>query len=170
MTRLAISIAFAVLAFALTSPASTASPRSNAAWSDSAMSDRPRVDVGEVRPRSWRLTFRDPTTIDAPDPATPAPTPQLTREHAIALAATEFGASERDMLRVSKCENTSGDPGKYGDHGEALGIFQFHEATYLANARRAGLEVADRRADPLSSARVAAWMFSRGHADRWTCR
>ena len=95
----------------------------------------------------------------------PAPAPTV--QETIIAAAQEFGVSPSTMLRVAFCESTF-RTWVYGDQGRALGLFQFHLPTWLANAKRLGYTT-DMRDDPVASSRVAAEMFSRGQQGQWTC-
>lgn len=101
-----------------------------------------------------------------PFPLRPAPTiPEIIRS-----AASIHGANPDQLLRVARCESSL-NPSAIGDHGAAVGLFQFHPATFMANVRYGGFpyDLGD-RFDPAASANVAAWMFARGQSSQWSCR
>src|SRR5207237_4497140 len=98
----------------------------------------------------------------------PAPRAPAEIEAIIRGAATRFGADPEQLLRVAWCESRY-DPGAYNaSHGDS-GLFQFIPSTWAANSARLGYAGAS-AFDPVASANVAAWMFSRGSASLWTCR
>lgn len=93
---------------------------------------------------------------------------------AIEAAAIEFGQDPARLIAVAYCESTFRpeviDGRVRGDGGRAVGLWQFHEATFRANARRLyGHDVGDLRADVVVSSRVAAWMWSIGQSGQWSC-
>jgi soluble lytic murein transglycosylase-like protein len=60
------------------------------------------------------------------------------------------------------------DPGAIGDHGEAVGLYQFHLGTWQHFRARIGLPADDLRADAREAARTACWAFANGYQERWT--
>jgi len=102
--------------------------------------------------------------------ARPRPAPRAPREieAIIRAAADRYGADPEQLLRVAWCESRY-DPSAYNPtHGDS-GLFQFIPSTWTANSARLGYSGAS-AFDPVASANVAAWMFSRGSASLWTCR
>ena len=102
--------------------------------------------------------------------ARPRPAPRAPREieTIIRAAADRYGADPEQLLRVAWCESRY-DPSAYNPtHGDS-GLFQFIPSTWTANSARLGYSGAS-AFDPVASANVAAWMFSRGSASLWTCR
>lgn len=91
-------------------------------------------------------------------------------EAIIRNAAVEFGQDPEAMIAVARCESSLRSDA-VGDGGAAVGLFQFHRATFTTNARRLfGHEVDEhQRLDPVTSSLVAAWMWSIGQRGQWTC-
>ena len=71
-------------------------------------------------------------------------------------------------LRVGWCESRY-NPSAINARSGASGLFQFMPATWAANSVRAGYAGAS-VFDPVASANVAAYMFSRGQAAQWSCK
>lgn len=86
---------------------------------------------------------------------------------AIAWAANRWGVSYAWLLGVAECESGL-NPGAYNAYSGASGLFQFMPGTYWAYAARIG----ETRSywDAWGAANVAAYMFSIGQSDQWTCR
>jgi hypothetical protein len=96
----------------------------------------------------------------------------LTIPQIIETAALEFGQNVSQMRAVAYCETTFRpeviDGTVRGDSGLAVGLFQFHPDTWSEESRFLGYAL-DLRADPVASARVAAFMWSKGLQRRWSC-
>ena len=61
------------------------------------------------------------------------------------------------------------DPQAMGDEGEAIGLFQFHPATWRWARKKMGLDPSlNIRLSQWESARTWAWLCHEGHADWWT--
>lgn len=97
----------------------------------------------------------------------PAPAP-ADIESVIRAAAAAWGADPSQLLRVAWCESRY-NPYAVNARSGAAGLFQFMPATWAANSVRAGFGGAS-VFDPVASANVAAFMFSRGQAAQWTCK
>lgn len=79
-------------------------------------------------------------------------------------AATYYGQSYTDMLRVAKCESNL-DPNNVTPPHSASGLFQFLPSTWKTTP------YADRSVfDPEANAYAAAWMWSVGRRSEWTCQ
>ena len=86
---------------------------------------------------------------------------------AIHQAATEYGVSERWMLRIARCESS------YlpwvTSRGGHRGLFQFSDRTWWWMSHQAG-HGGTSPYDPWSAAMVTAWALSRGMSGHWSCR
>jgi soluble lytic murein transglycosylase-like protein len=60
------------------------------------------------------------------------------------------------------------DPQAIGDHGDAVGLYQFHLGTWQHFRTRMGLPINDLRLDARESARTACWAFAHGFRQRWS--
>lgn len=96
------------------------------------------------------------------------PVPPAEIDRIIRVAAARYGADADQLLRVAYCESRFNPLAYNPNHGDS-GLFQFIPATWAANSVRAGFGGAS-PFDPVASANVAAWMFSRGQAWQWTCK
>jgi uncharacterized protein YraI len=130
----------------------------------------------------------DPGTDDGddsgtdPEPTEPAPTEpaptdpgngdsngdgQWSRDELVAIindAAAEYGQPAEDMIRVAACESVW-DPNAVNSSSGASGLFQFMPGTWLSTP------YADQSIfDPVANARAAAWMWSVGRRNEWTCQ
>ena len=93
--------------------------------------------------------------------------PRLDVRAIVAASARRHGVDPAFALAIVECESHF-DPLAVGDHGAAVGAWQFHLPTALSNGRILGIE-GDFRRDPYLSSEVASWMLSRGQAWAWTC-
>jgi uncharacterized protein YraI len=112
-----------------------------------------------------------------PAPTEPAPTDpgngdsngdgQWSRDELVAIindAAAEYGQPAEDMIRVAACESVW-DPNAVNSSSGASGLFQFMPGTWLSTP------YADQSIfDPVANARAAAWMWSVGRRNEWTCQ
>jgi hypothetical protein len=89
-------------------------------------------------------------------------------ESVIRSAAAAWGADASQLLRVAWCESRY-NPSAVNARSGASGLFQFMPATWAANSVRAGYAGVS-VFDPVASANVAAYMFSRGQAAQWSCK
>ena len=110
---------------------------------------------------------RNPLTVDAVEPVVVVSAPSVTE--IVRAAALRRGADAAFLLRVAFCESRL-DPNAVGDHGDSLGLFQFHvpSGTWAANSARYGWAGAS-AFDPVAASDVAAAMFARGQSHLWTC-
>jgi hypothetical protein len=60
------------------------------------------------------------------------------------------------------------DPQAIGDHGDAVGLYQFHLSTWQHFRARMGLPVDDLRSEAREAAMTACWAFANGFQQRWT--
>jgi soluble lytic murein transglycosylase-like protein len=68
------------------------------------------------------------------------------------------------MIRVAACESVW-DPNAVNSSSGASGLFQFMPGTWLSTP------YADQSIfDPVANARAAAWMWSVGRRNEWTCQ
>lgn len=82
-------------------------------------------------------------------------------------AARRYGLDAARMERVARCENRGLNPGAVGDHGAAVGIYQFHPELWSATPQgRAG---ADRR-NAAANVEAAMWAWSHGYRSHWSCQ
>jgi Transglycosylase SLT domain len=88
----------------------------------------------------------------------------------IASAFAPYGAPAVQWgLHVAACESGF-DPHAYNASGHYYGLFQFSMSTFLANAQRAAYGYSSNDIwDPAASARVAAYMYSKGQQGQWGC-
>lgn len=77
-------------------------------------------------------------------------------------AAQKYGQDPAALYRVMICES-KGAPD--ADNGVCKGLFQFNPSTW-AGTPYAGQSIFDGRAQIMA----AAWMFSQGRKDEWTCQ
>lgn len=120
---------------------------------------------------SIRVGYGAPETLpSAHEPPVQVPQkPVQSPETVLRAAAVRFGISPDQLVAVARCESGL-RADAVGDHGASVGILQFKEATFRANAvRYFGYSVGDLRRDVEASAVVAAWMWTRGQAYQWTC-
>ena len=84
----------------------------------------------------------------------------------IRIECRHSGVSADFALCVAQRESGL-DPGAIGDHGEAVGLYQFHPGTWRRFRAEMGLPLDDLRADARESARTACWAFANGYTRRW---
>ena len=82
----------------------------------------------------------------------------------IYAAADAYGQPRADMLRVARCESVL-DPAAVNPYSGASGLFQFMPGTWQSTPF-AGEDIFD----PVSNANAAAWMWSVGRRNEWTCQ
>jgi uncharacterized protein YraI len=106
-----------------------------------------------------------PTAV--PAPPTEAPAPPSSEDDIIAIiyaAADQYGQPRADMLRVARCESVL-DPSAVNAASNASGLFQFLPSTWATTP------FADQSIfDPTANAHAAAWMWSVGRRNEWTCQ
>jgi hypothetical protein len=82
----------------------------------------------------------------------------------IAEAATEYGQSERAMVRVAGCESTL-NPCALNSDGPYYGLYQFLKSTWQSTP------YGDRDIfDPQAQALAAGWMWQQGRKNEWACK
>jgi hypothetical protein len=99
-----------------------------------------------------------PVTWTRGDPAVPA---------IIRIECVRYGIDEQFALCVADQESRF-DAQAIGDHGEAVGLYQFHLSTWQHFRARMGLPAEDRRLDAREASRTACWAFANGFQQRWT--
>src|SRR6266508_2849066 len=140
--------------------------------------EKPALDVAAVRAdAAWpgRLGIETTATSTAaagPIGSRPAGSASATDDPAaivlvIRAAAIEFDQDPDELLAVARCESSL-RPDVVGDHGAAIGLFQFHMFRWWLNAPSLGYHD-DLRTDPVASSRVAAYAFAHGQRAAWTC-
>jgi uncharacterized protein YraI len=78
--------------------------------------------------------------------------------------ADAYGQPREDMLRVARCESVL-DPSAVNSSSGASGLFQFMPGTWLQTP------FAEQNIfDPAANAEAAAWMWSVGRRNEWTCQ
>lgn len=82
----------------------------------------------------------------------------------IYAAADKYGQPREDMLRVAQCESVL-DPNAVNPVSGASGLFQFLPSTW-AQTPYANQSIFD----PTANANAAAWMWSVGRRNEWTCQ
>jgi soluble lytic murein transglycosylase-like protein len=85
----------------------------------------------------------------------------------IRIECRNHGIPEEFALCVADHESRL-DPQAIGDHGGAVGLYQFHLSTWQHFRMRMGLPADDLRLDARESARTACWAFANGFQQRWT--
>lgn len=85
----------------------------------------------------------------------------------VSYYANEYAVPATTLLRVMKCES-SGNQKAIGDNGKAHGIFQFHKPTWDRFTKEMG-ETLDRESAH-DQAKVAAYAFSKGYSNHWSCK
>ncbi|MEJ7838826.1 MAG: transglycosylase SLT domain-containing protein, partial [Thermomicrobiales bacterium] len=90
-----------------------------------------------------------------------------TRDELVAIievAAARYGQPVNDMIRVAGCESVW-DPRAVNSSSGASGLFQFMPGTWLTTP------FADQDIfDPGANANAAAWMWSVGRRNEWSCQ
>ena len=82
----------------------------------------------------------------------------------INVAAAKYGQPAADMIRVAGCESVW-DPRAVNSTSGASGLFQFMPGTWLTTP------FADQDIfDPVANANAAAWMWSVGRRNEWSCQ
>jgi soluble lytic murein transglycosylase-like protein len=85
----------------------------------------------------------------------------------IRIECQPYGVSEDFAQCVAERESRF-DPQAIGDHGMAVGLYQFHLSTWQHLRVRMGLPADDLRSDAREAARTACWAFANGFQQRWT--
>jgi soluble lytic murein transglycosylase-like protein len=85
----------------------------------------------------------------------------------IRIECARFGVPESFALCVADRESRL-DPQAIGDHGDAVGLYQFHLSTWQHFRARMGLPADDLRRDARTATRTACWAFANGFQLRWT--
>jgi soluble lytic murein transglycosylase-like protein len=85
----------------------------------------------------------------------------------IRIECRPYGVPEEFALCVADHESRF-DPQAIGDHGGAVGLYQFHLGTWQHFRTRMGLPADDLRLDAREAARTACWAFANGFQARWT--
>jgi hypothetical protein len=85
----------------------------------------------------------------------------------VRIECQRLGVPESFALCVADHESRF-DPQAIGDHGDAVGLFQFHLGTWQHLRTRMGLPPDDLRLDAREASRVACWAFANGFQQRWT--
>jgi hypothetical protein len=122
-----------------------------------------------TRARSRRLAF---TALAAVAATSSAEAGNRCRERAsedeilrfIARAASDYGQSERAMVRVARCESTL-NPCALNSDGPYYGLFQYLKSTWRSTP------YGERDIyDPQAQALATGWMWDQGRKNEWTCK
>lgn len=111
------------------------------------------------------LTLSVPVMAEAPIKVEPK---VLSVQETISYYAKQYGVSEYELLKVSKCES-SYRPNIYGDGTRAFGIFQYHKPTFIAFSKLMGEQL-----DYYSyndQAKLTSWVWKHypNYKSHWTC-
>jgi soluble lytic murein transglycosylase-like protein len=85
----------------------------------------------------------------------------------IRIECQDYGVPVDFALCVADHESRL-DPQAAGDHGDAVGLYQFHLSTWQHLRTRMGLPIDDMRSDAREAAQTACWAFANGFEQRWT--
>jgi soluble lytic murein transglycosylase-like protein len=85
----------------------------------------------------------------------------------IRIECRPYAIPEEFALCVADRESRF-DPQAVGDHGDAVGLYQFHLSTWQHFRARMGLPANDLRRDAREAAKTACWAFANGFQQRWT--
>lgn len=85
----------------------------------------------------------------------------------VRIECRRYGVPEEFALCVADHESRF-DPQAIGDHGDAVGLYQFHLSTWQHFRTRMDLPIDDLRLDAREAARTACWAFAHGFQRRWT--
>lgn len=100
--------------------------------------------------------------VRPPDPVVKTPKEQ------ISFYASKYGASEKELLAVAKCESQF-NPKAVGDKGKAKNIYQYHKPTFDSFSKLMG-EKLDYNSYH-DQAKLTAYIFSKHPKlkSHWTC-
>lgn len=86
----------------------------------------------------------------------------------IVYYADKYDANEHELLTVAKCESSLNQEA-IGDHGQANGIFQFHEPTFIRYSKLMGETLNYNSAH--DQAKLASFIFANYPQEKraWTC-
>jgi soluble lytic murein transglycosylase-like protein len=112
------------------------------------------------------LSFYSPSTSIAEAPTPPVPIKQPTVQELVSKYAMINGLSPEKLLLIAKCESGFNQKA-IGDHGLAIGIFQFHQQTWDSFSQKMGEELDIHSAN--DQAKLASWAFKNGLQSHWTC-
>ena len=71
------------------------------------------------------------------------------------------------LTKIVGCES-SWNPDALGDHGKALGLFQYHSGTFDSFKKSAGMEELE-YGNPMDQITLSVWAFDHGLSSHWTC-
>lgn len=91
----------------------------------------------------------------------PETVPQL-----ISKYAGIYGSNPHELAAVMKCES-GGNQNAIGDGGAAHGIFQFHRSTFSDFEKQMNEKLDIESYN--DQIKMAAWAFSTGYQNRWSC-
>jgi len=81
--------------------------------------------------------------------------------------ALAFGVEPERAACIVRLES-QWDPMAIGDDGAAVGLWQWHLASWRHVRARMGLSLEDRRHDPVASTSVALWWIRQGYGHWWS--
>ena len=71
-------------------------------------------------------------------------------------------------IAIVMCESGGRHDDTWGDNGKAYGIVQYHEATFIEHAEKAGLHNADWK-DKEHQLMLLKWAIENGEGEKWSC-
>lgn len=93
------------------------------------------------------------------------PTKTQTTAEMVQYFADQDGYSNAILSKVGSCESGL-DQNAVGDHGEAIGTFQFHQQTFDYLSQKMGEELdINSQYDQI---KLAAWALANGYGNEWT--
>jgi len=81
--------------------------------------------------------------------------------------AKEYGVPVRYLVCLAR-EESRFDPQAIGDNSKAVGVYQFHLATWQMFRRQMGLSTEDLRGCEEEATRTTAWAVANGYSKHWS--
>lgn len=89
----------------------------------------------------------------------------MTQDETIDHYASLYGANATELRKVMRCES-GGRQSAVGDGGLAIGVYQYHRATFTNLSKKLGEQLnIDSEHDQI---KLTAWAFANGHGNNWT--
>jgi predicted Holliday junction resolvase-like endonuclease len=89
---------------------------------------------------------------------------------AIAQHCNTYGVKDTRLMQCIVYNESGGRDEAVGDNGDAIGVAQYHLATFLGHRRQMGLPQVDLRKDTNASLQAMMFSISRGGIGNWTAR
>ena len=87
----------------------------------------------------------------------------------IAKYSSTYGV-DKDLVECIVANESSGRSDAVGDNGAAIGLAQYHLATFLGHRKQMGLSQEDLRTDIEASIQAMCWSISNSGIGNWTAR